>query len=101
MQSAAALVAGTVGIPRPNIVVGQPTTLPVPGATVEALRENDVVAHAITDEDGRYELRLPSGTYLIRIKGAVQSINPGKTVTISTGDTLTAGFIIHTIPRML
>src|SRR5215468_3598932 len=85
MQSAASSVTGTVEIPRPNIVVGQPSTLPVPGASVEALGENDVVAVATTDENGRYELRLSPGTYLIRVKAAVQSKNLGETVTIFTG----------------
>jgi carboxypeptidase family protein len=101
MQSTASSVAGTVEIPRPNIVVGQPSTLPVPGATVEALRENDVVAVATTDENGRYVLRLRPGTYLIRVKAAVQSKNPGETVTIFTGETRTVRFIVQTIPRIL
>jgi len=101
MQSAASSVTGTVEIPRPNIVVGQPSTLPVPGASVEALGENDVVAVATTDENGRYELRLSPGTYLIRVKAAVQSKNLGETVTIFTGETRTVRFIVQTIPRIL
>ena len=70
-------------------------------ASVEALGENDVVAVATTDENGRYELRLSPGTYLIRVKAAVQSKNLGETVTIFTGETRTVRFIVQTIPRIL
>lgn len=102
MQARAALVAGTVEVAcRPNLVLGESLTRPVPGATVEALRENDVVAVASTDDAGRYELRIQPGTYRVRASAGGQSIRERrKTVTIGPGETLTVRFVFDTIPMI-
>jgi len=68
VERSAALVTGTVELRgRPNIVVGMPFTRPLPGATVEAVHEAEVVAATTTGDGGRYELRVPPGSYLIRV----------------------------------
>ena len=62
------LVTGTVaaGPMSPGARPGVPATSPVRGATVEALRGDQVIATTRTDKAGRYVLRLRAGTYLIR-----------------------------------
>ena len=96
----ASLVIGTVaaGPISPLALVGKPSTRPVPGATVEALRGNDVVAATRSDDSGRYQLSLPPGTYLIRAQGdgTPYARQPGQTVTISAGQTLTVSFLLDT-----
>src|SRR6516165_11884436 len=66
----ASLVTGTVaaGPVAPLARPGVPATRAVRGATVEALRGDQVMATAYTNESGRYELRLRPGTYLIRAR---------------------------------
>jgi hypothetical protein len=70
MQPTAGLVMGTVeaGPLYPVTMPDRPNTRPVPGAVVEALHDGDVVAATTTDDAGRYELRVPPGTYLIRAR---------------------------------
>jgi Carboxypeptidase regulatory-like domain len=96
----ASLVTGTVaaGPISPLARVGQPSTRPVPEAAVEAVRGNDVVAATRTDNSGRYQLSLRPGTYLIRAQGggSPYSRQPGQTVTISAGQTLTVDFVLDT-----
>ncbi len=90
---------GTVeaGPIRPVTMVGQPNTRPVAGAVVEALRDSNVVAATTADDAGRYELRVPPGTCLIRATAkGLHSKEPGKTVTVSAGETLTVRFVLDT-----
>jgi hypothetical protein len=46
------------------------------GATVEALRENQIVAATRSDDRGRHELSLRSGAYLICAKGPGRFVSP-------------------------
>ncbi|HLX47199.1 MAG TPA: carboxypeptidase-like regulatory domain-containing protein [Streptosporangiaceae bacterium] len=99
MRLDAAAVTGTVeaGPVRPVGIVGQPNTRPVAGAVVEALRDGNVVAATTADDAGRYELTVPPGTCLIRATAkGLHSKEPGKTVTVSPGETLTVRFVLDT-----
>ena len=101
MQPPASVVTGTVqaGPIRPIVSAGdsRPNTRPVAGATVEALHEATVVAAATTDHIGRYELTIRPGTYLIRATAkGLYSKGPGRTVTVSSGETLTVTFVLDT-----
>jgi hypothetical protein len=93
------LVTGTVaaGPVSPGALPGVPATRAVPDATVEALRGNQVIATAHTDEAGRYELRLQPGTYLIRTQSdKYLSREKSKTVTLSRGQKLTVNLVFDT-----
>ncbi len=95
----ASLVTGTVaaGPVSPVARPGVPATRAVRGATVEALRGNQVMATAYTDEAGRYELRLQPGTYLIRTQSdKYLSREASKTVTLSRGQKLTVNLVFDT-----
>jgi len=95
----ASLVTGTVaaGPVFPVARPGMPATRPVPGATVQALRDNQVIATACTDETGRYQLRLQPGSYLIRAQSdRYLSRQTSKTVTLSGGQTLTVNLVLDT-----
>jgi len=95
----ASLVTGTVaaGPVAPLARPGVPATRAVRGATVEALRGNQVMATAYTDEAGRYELRLQPGTYLIRTQtDKYLSRQASKTVTLSRGQKLTVNLVFDT-----
>jgi len=101
MQPPASAVRGTVeaGPIRPTVIAGdsRPNTRTLAGATVEALREGDVVATATTDHAGRYELTVRPGTYLIRATAkGLHSREPGRTVTVSPGETLAITFVLDT-----
>src|SRR5215469_13424201 len=95
----ASLVTGTVaaGPVAPLARPGVPATRAVRGATVEALRGNQVMATASTDKAGRYELRLQPGTYLIRTQSdKYLSREASKTVTLSRGQKLTVNLVFDT-----
>jgi hypothetical protein len=95
----ASLLTGTVaaGPIFPLARPGVPATRAVPGAIVEALRGNQVMATTHTDETGRYELRLQPGTYLIRAQSdKYLSREKSKTVTLPTGQKLTLNLVIDT-----
>ena len=95
----ASLVTGRVaaGPVAPLAQPGVPATRAVRGATVEALRGNQVMATAYTDEAGRYELRLQPGTYLIRTQtDKYLSRQASKTVTLSRGQKLTVNLVFDT-----
>ena len=101
MQPAESLVVGVVeaGPIRPVVIVGdsRPNTRPVAGAVVEALRGGNVVAATTTDDAGSYELRVHPGTYLVRVTAAgLHSKEPGQTVTVSAGESLTVSFVLDT-----
>src|SRR5438105_3455543 len=99
MQPTAAVVMGTVeaGPIRPITMAGKPNTRRVAGAVVQALHEGNVVAATTTDDVGRYELRVHPGTYLIRATAqGLHSKEPGRTVTVSPGETVTVRFILDT-----
>jgi len=79
-----------------------PFTRPLPGATVEAVHEAEVVAATTTGDGGRYELRVPPGSYLIRVtpEGLFTKQHERK-VTISPGETLRVRFVLgHANPMM-
>jgi Carboxypeptidase regulatory-like domain len=93
------LVTGVVaaGPVSPGARPGVPATLVVRGATVEALRGNQVIATAYTNEAGQYELRLQPGTYLIRAQSdKYLSREKSKTVTVSRGQKLTVNLVFDT-----
>ena len=95
----ASLVTGRVaaGPVAPLARPGVPATRAVRGATVEALRGNQVMATAYTNESGRYELRLRPGTYLIRTQSdRYLSGEASKTVTLSRGQELTVNLVFDT-----
>jgi Carboxypeptidase regulatory-like domain len=95
----ASLVTGMVaaGPVAPVARPGMPATRAVPGATVEALRENQVMATAYTDKTGRFELTLQPGTYLIRAQSdKYLSRQTSKTVTLSGGKHLTINLVLDT-----
>jgi Carboxypeptidase regulatory-like domain len=97
--SAASLITGLVaaGPVAPVARPGVPATRAVRGATVEALRENRVLAATRTDKTGRYELRLQPGTYLIRAQSdEYLSRETSKTVTVSRGQKLTVNLVLDT-----
>lgn len=101
MQPAESVVVGIVeaGPLRPVIIVGdsRPITRPVAGAVVEALHEGNVVAASTTDDVGSYLLRVQPGTYLVRVTAAgLHSKEPGQTVTVSAGESLTVSFVLDT-----
>jgi hypothetical protein len=100
MQPVAAVVMGTVeaGPLYPLTMPDRPNTRPVPGAVVEALHDGNVVAATTTDDAGRYDLRVRPGTYLIRVRaeGRLRSQEPGRTVTVSAGETLSVRFVLDT-----
>jgi hypothetical protein len=100
MQPVAAVVMGTVeaGPLYPLTMPDRPNTRPVPGAVVEALHDGNVVAATTTDDAGRYDLRVRPGTYLIRARaeGRLRSQEPGRTVTVSAGETLSVRFVLDT-----
>ena len=101
MEPTATVVTGTVEAgplyPRFPPPPGMPNTRPVAGAVVGALHDESVVAATATDDAGRYELRVHPGTYLIRVRAKrMYSKEPGKTVTVSPGETLSVGFILDT-----
>jgi hypothetical protein len=74
-----------------------PATRAVRGASVEALRGNQVMATAYTNGAGRYELRLQPGTYLIRTQSdKYLSRQASKTVTLSRGQKLTVNLLFDT-----
>jgi Carboxypeptidase regulatory-like domain len=90
---------GTVeaGPIRPIATADEPNTRSVPGAVVEALDDGIVVAAVTTDDAGRYELSVSPGTYLIRATArGLYSKEPGKTVTVSPGETLTVRLVLDT-----
>jgi hypothetical protein len=97
--SRASLVVGTVvaGPVSPVARPGEPATRPVSRATVEARRGSDIVVVARTDASGRYELTLEPGSYDILAKAdRYFSKEPGKTITISSGETITVNFVLDT-----
>jgi hypothetical protein len=92
-------VTGTViaGPISPVARPGVPTTRPVRRATVEAQRGTEVVAVARTDGAGRYELRLPPGTYVILAKADRYFARmSSKTVTLSAGEIKKIDLLIDT-----
>ncbi len=95
----ASLVTGTVaaGPVAPLARPGVPSTRAVRGASVKALRGNQVMATAYTNEAGRYELRLRPGTYLIRTQSdKYLAKEASKTVTLSSGQKLTVNLVFDT-----
>jgi Carboxypeptidase regulatory-like domain len=95
----ASLITGTVaaGPIAPVARPGAPATRAVRGATVEALRANQVIAAAYTDKTGRYHLRLHPGTYLIRAQSDdYLSRETSKTVTVSRGQKRTVNLVLDT-----
>lgn len=95
----ASLVTGKVaaGPIFPVARPGMPATRAAPGVTVEALRENQIIATACTDETGRYQLRLQPGSYLIRAQSDTYlSRQTSETVTLSEGQRVTVNLVFDT-----
>lgn len=95
----ASLVTGrvTAGPVSPDARPGAPATLAVAGATVEALRGNQVMATTHSDKTGRYEFRLQPGTYLIRAQSdKYLSKQETATVTLALGQRRTVNLVFDT-----
>jgi hypothetical protein len=96
----ASRVVGTVtaGPVTPVARPGTPNSRPLPGVTVEAVRDGAVAAAARSDDRGRYRLTVDPGSYLIRVEapGRFLSRHPGETVTVSPGETVTVNFPLDT-----
>jgi hypothetical protein len=76
---------------------GVPDTAVVPGATVEALSGNQVIATTRSDQAGRYEFRLPPGSYVIRaLSDKYLSKEKTATVTLAEGQKLTVNLVFDT-----
>ena len=58
----------------PVCVVEQPCDAPAKGVTLVFVRSGQVVRRATTNEQGRYRVRLPAGTYSVRLPG--RSLDP-------------------------
>jgi hypothetical protein len=56
----------TRGPITPVCAAEQPCDEPAPNVTLVFLRGQDVRGRVTTDRDGRYRLRLPAGTYMVR-----------------------------------
>jgi hypothetical protein len=77
---ALALAAGAEATPPPGTLTGivtrgpitpvcvaeQPCDAPAPNVRLLFSRNGAVVGRAVTDQDGRYRLRLPAGSYSVR-----------------------------------
>jgi hypothetical protein len=50
----------------PVCAIEQPCDEPAKGVTLLFLRANRVVGRVVTDDEGRYRLRLPPGLYTVR-----------------------------------
>jgi Carboxypeptidase regulatory-like domain len=84
------------------MVVGMPFTRPLLGATVEAVQDAEVIAATTTGDHGRYELRVPPGSYLIRVTaGGLFAEQPERKVTISPGETLRVRFVLGRASPMM
>lgn len=103
VEPSASLVMGSVELRgRPNIVVGMPFTRPLTGATVEAVQDAKVIAAATTGDGGRYELRVPPGSYLIRVVvGGLFAKQPERRVSISPGETMRVRFVLGRASPMM
>ena len=88
------MVAGPISpVARPGV----PTTRPVSRASVQAQRGTEVVAVAHTDSAGRYELKVPPGTYVIVAEAdRYFAKRSSQTVTVSAGDTVKVDLLIDT-----
>jgi hypothetical protein len=93
-------VVGTVsaGPVTPVARAGTPDSRPLPGVTVEAVRDGAVVAAVRSDDRGRYQLTVSPGSCLIRVEapGRFLSRHPGETVTVAAGQTVTVSFTLDT-----
>ncbi len=59
----------TRGPITPVCIVGKPCTEPAKNATLLFSRRDRVAGRTITDEHGRYRLRLPAGAYVVSQPG--------------------------------
>jgi hypothetical protein len=87
-------LSGTVraepGCPGPVRLDSPCPPRPVAGATVEADRAGREVGQATTDSNGRFSLRLPSGTYQVTATNAGGlKTSVTKTVALTTDDDIT------------
>ena len=97
--SPASLVTGrvTAGPVSPGARPGGSATLAVVGATVEALRGNQVMATTYSDKAGRYKFRLRPGTYLIRARSdKYLSMRESRKVILTLGQRLTVNLVFDT-----
>jgi hypothetical protein len=96
---ATSLVKGTVaaGPTSPLSQPGVSDTAVVQGATVDALSGNQVIATTRSDQAGRYQFRLPPGTYVIRaLSDKYLSKEKDATVTLTQGQQLTVNLVFDT-----
>jgi hypothetical protein len=67
----------------PVCVVEQPCDIPAKNVTLVFSRSRQVVARTVTGADGRYRLRLPGGTYVVRrasVSGRDRRLEPTQVV---------------------
>jgi hypothetical protein len=88
-------------LPPNGVVEGTVTDfndgLPVAGATVRALKGTDVTSSTTTGDDGKYRLRLLSGTYTVEIAKSLY-VTQTATVTVSDNGLVAISAALHT-PR--
>lgn len=98
--AAAGLVTGHVlaGPLTPVSRPGQPSSRPVDGALVEAMRGTDKVAVTRTDHAGYYQIALQPGTYVVAVShaGFLRSIPAVRTVVVAAGHREIVDFTLDT-----
>jgi hypothetical protein len=69
LQRGTLLGVVTRGPITPVCIVGKPCTEPAKNVTLVFSRRDRVAGRTVTDEHGRYRLRLPAGTYVVAQPG--------------------------------
>jgi hypothetical protein len=67
----------TRGPITPVCMVEQPCSEPAPHVTLLFSRNARVVGRAVTNDEGRYRVRLPAGLYSVKRRGAAATIGRG------------------------
>jgi hypothetical protein len=93
-------LAGVVmrGPITPVCAIEQPCSEPAKNVTLLFSRNDEVVGRAVTDEQGRYRLRLRAGPYSVRLRGASpvgRKLEPNR-VRVAAGRRTNIDFFIDT-----
>src|SRR6266511_4259131 len=103
LLASVALVLTTAGVVMrgpivPVCAVEQPCDEPAKGVTLLFARGDRVVGRVVTDDEGRYRLRLPGGLYTVRRPAAVsvdRKLEPNR-VRVFAGRRTNIDFFIDT-----
>jgi hypothetical protein len=82
----------------PVCAIEQPCDEPAKGVTLLFSRSDRVVGRVVTDDEGRYRLRLPAGVYMVRRPGAAsldRKLEPNR-VRVFAGRRTNVDFFIDT-----